>query len=593
MVGAGREKAVAIVGARLNSSRLPRKHLLPLSGRPMIAHIFDRLEAVPSLDQIVLATTADDYNADLVRWGMEAGKAVLAYEGDVNNLMGRADAVVRAKDADIVVYICGDCPLLEPATIDTLIRALRADPAADWSRLADLPAGRHYIHEGFMVYRRAFWDRLMAASVEPFEREHVGSAFHKLEKIQADHVAVSHEAAIFSELQHRISVDTPSDYDFMSRVYDRWYAHNEPDSLVDLAWVIHELKADTALVRINAHVHQKTVKEMSLRIQLVAAASKTVGLGHLRRMSVAARHLQDDLGAGVELVAFGDPVHEPWFTMLRHRQVADEQALPAAFEDNTDMLLVDVPVLTPAILSAVSEWRTRTGKKAICIDKLPAPGAGKPFDACYLPAVRVPEGAEAKFGAPVVGGWNCYLLPPAVPAVPRDANRLLVLSGGSDAFGLGEVWPELLDRLLPPQVAITWVQGPFAPDPDLGAVSEGRSFDVERSPVAIAGLAASHGMALTVYGVSYYECLRQGIPVLGYLARTRGFETEVATLRDAGARVNTIDPASAVKDLVALMADKAALAHLTRHDWGFDRRVDGMHPVSALVQKLATPSNMA
>ena len=66
-------KVAAVIGARLNSSRLPGKQLLPLAGRPLIAHIVERLRHVEGLDQIVLATTADDFNKPLRDWAATSG----------------------------------------------------------------------------------------------------------------------------------------------------------------------------------------------------------------------------------------------------------------------------------------------------------------------------------------------------------------------------------------------------------------------------------------------------------------------------------------------------------------------------------------
>ena len=79
------KKVLAVIGARLNSSRLPGKQLLDLAGKPLIERIFQRLEKIPQLSQIVLATTADDYNQPLLQWAQRVGKQVFAFEGDVND----------------------------------------------------------------------------------------------------------------------------------------------------------------------------------------------------------------------------------------------------------------------------------------------------------------------------------------------------------------------------------------------------------------------------------------------------------------------------------------------------------------------------
>ncbi|MBT4812067.1 MAG: acylneuraminate cytidylyltransferase, partial [Thiotrichales bacterium] len=91
----GNVKVLGVISARLNSSRLPAKQLLPLAGETMVGRLFQRLEKITLVDQWVLATTADDYNVPLVEWATAAQKSVFAYLGDVSDLVGRIDAIYR------------------------------------------------------------------------------------------------------------------------------------------------------------------------------------------------------------------------------------------------------------------------------------------------------------------------------------------------------------------------------------------------------------------------------------------------------------------------------------------------------------------
>ena len=209
------EKVTAIIGARLNSSRLPGKQLLDLAGKPMIGRLLDRIKSVPEIDQIALATTADDYNADLLAWGNKESIKSYGYTGDIDDLMGRVDYVFSDMGGDILVYVCGDSPLIEPSTLSRLVKALKNTPEAEIPVFAPREDGNSYIHEGFGIYRRDFWHKMMAQSQEPFEREHVGAVHHALGKVCPDHVAEVVEPDIYAALDHRISVDTPSDYRFV------------------------------------------------------------------------------------------------------------------------------------------------------------------------------------------------------------------------------------------------------------------------------------------------------------------------------------------------------------------------------------------
>jgi spore coat polysaccharide biosynthesis protein SpsF (cytidylyltransferase family) len=117
---------IAVIGARLNSSRLPNKHLLPLVDRPIIGHIFDRLDKCISIDLATIATTADSFNYPLITWAEVNQRCVYAYSLDVNDLVGRISEIVFKYKPRIIVYICGDCPLIDPGFIDSAVTQLMA-----------------------------------------------------------------------------------------------------------------------------------------------------------------------------------------------------------------------------------------------------------------------------------------------------------------------------------------------------------------------------------------------------------------------------------------------------------------------------------
>ncbi|MDJ0837239.1 MAG: NTP transferase domain-containing protein [Acidobacteriota bacterium] len=293
---------IAFVGARLSSSRLPGKHLLDLAGKPLIERLFERLERIPSLDRAVLATTDEAVNQPLIDWARATGRACFAWPGDVNDLVGRIDAAVKETAPSVLFYICGDCPLIEPTLIERMIAALKHHPSADFVRVRG-EKGKKVIHQGIDAYPISTWRRLVSASTLPHEREHVGAATAKFAD-QASFIYIEDEPIFFS-MEHRLSVDTPSDYRFMSQVYRDWHAEHPDDSIVDLRHVIRRLQTEPQLRAVNAEVKQKGVLEQSLPVLLVTAADDTVGLGHLRRMLPPARALQDGAAAGVQMLIQG------------------------------------------------------------------------------------------------------------------------------------------------------------------------------------------------------------------------------------------------------------------------------------------------
>jgi spore coat polysaccharide biosynthesis protein SpsF len=119
-------KTAIIVQARMTSRRLPGKVLLPVAGRPMLAQQIRRLRACAAADEILIATTtnaADDPVADLARV-----EDVGCFRGDEQDVLSRYLGAARKAQADAIVRITADCPLIDPAITDGVIRELTAHP---------------------------------------------------------------------------------------------------------------------------------------------------------------------------------------------------------------------------------------------------------------------------------------------------------------------------------------------------------------------------------------------------------------------------------------------------------------------------------
>src|SRR5438309_5126859 len=106
---------VAIVQARLGSTRFPGKALEEIVGRPMLAHVLARTAAVPGIDRVVLATTVqpeDDALADLAR-----SVGIACVRGSVEDVLDRFHSTLLAHPADAILRVTGDCPLLDPLAV--------------------------------------------------------------------------------------------------------------------------------------------------------------------------------------------------------------------------------------------------------------------------------------------------------------------------------------------------------------------------------------------------------------------------------------------------------------------------------------------
>jgi len=113
-------RIIAIVEARMSSSRLPGKVLLPALGTPMLGHLINRLKSVKSIDDIIIATTVNDADLPIVNFSKEIG--VHCFRGSEENVMARAIAAAEVMRADIIVEITGDCPIIDPDIVEQTIQ---------------------------------------------------------------------------------------------------------------------------------------------------------------------------------------------------------------------------------------------------------------------------------------------------------------------------------------------------------------------------------------------------------------------------------------------------------------------------------------
>lgn len=114
---------VATIEARMTSSRLPGKVLMPASGKPLLGILIERLLAVPEVDRIVVATTVNAADDPIVETAAAFGAA--SFRGSEDDVLGRVAGALRAYDAEVAVEITGDCPLIDPEMVSACIAEYR------------------------------------------------------------------------------------------------------------------------------------------------------------------------------------------------------------------------------------------------------------------------------------------------------------------------------------------------------------------------------------------------------------------------------------------------------------------------------------
>lgn len=205
-------RVVAIVQARMTSTRLPGKVLAPIAGRPMLARVIERLERARRLSGVWVACTAgaaDDGVADLAR---QLGAGV--FRGPEEDVLTRFVGAARAAAAEVVVRITADCPLIMPEVVDRVVADL-----VDHPRSADYAANvlRRTYPRGLDA-EALFIDSLLRAdryASTPEEREHVTLAIRRdPRRFARISVEDSDDASSL-----RWTVDTALDLEHLNRLY--------------------------------------------------------------------------------------------------------------------------------------------------------------------------------------------------------------------------------------------------------------------------------------------------------------------------------------------------------------------------------------
>jgi spore coat polysaccharide biosynthesis protein SpsF len=158
---------VAIIQARMSSTRLPGKVLTPLAGRPVLAHVVERIRHCRHIDQIVVATSVDGSDDAIEAWCQ--GAAVACHRGSLHDVLDRYHQAGLAHGADVIVRITADCPAIDPAIVDEVVQGYLSGGYEFFGLAGEFPDGLDCT-----VFAASAIARAWRESTLPSDREHVG-----------------------------------------------------------------------------------------------------------------------------------------------------------------------------------------------------------------------------------------------------------------------------------------------------------------------------------------------------------------------------------------------------------------------------------
>ena len=253
-------RTIAIIQALRAASRLPDKVLLDIGDEPMLVRVVERTRRARTLSDVLVATTLDPGDDKVVALCQQRGYA--CFRGSAYDVLDRYYQAASAFQAEVVVRITADCPLIDPQVIDEVVeRFLTSVEGKSWDFAANRlppPWGRTYpigLDTEVCTY-----DGLKTALEEaelPHQREHVMPFFY--EQPERFRILLVDYREDLGKL--RWTVDTPEDLELLRQIYARF------DRRDDFSWleVLALFDREPELARLNAAVQHKHYQQVDHR----------------------------------------------------------------------------------------------------------------------------------------------------------------------------------------------------------------------------------------------------------------------------------------------------------------------------------------
>ncbi len=250
------QKIVTIIQARMGSSRLPGKVLMELGGLPMVAHVVQRAQSARLVDEVWVATTTNALDEAIVAFCR--AHHIPVYQGSEFDVLDRYYQAATLAQADHIVRITADCPLMDPELIDQVVRAYletKVDFAANrlpppWKRT--YPIGLDIEVTSYANLKTAW-----LKADQAYEREHVMPYFY--DQPGRFKTLLYHHEIDFGH--KRWTVDTPQDLEMLQKVFDH-FSDTHFSWLEVYAW----LKEHPEIESINAGIQHKAMQEVDARL---------------------------------------------------------------------------------------------------------------------------------------------------------------------------------------------------------------------------------------------------------------------------------------------------------------------------------------
>jgi len=237
---------LAVIQAKMDSTRLPGKVMLPLLGKPVIWHIYERLKFSKELNNICISTSTSTSDDPIVNFAIDNG--IKYHRGSEKNLVSRHLGAARSLNADAVVRITADCPFVDPEIVDKLIILYNKNPSVDF--ISNTKVRTYPIGLDVEVFPKTTLEKLLPISDNPVFYEYFISMY------VYEHPGTFNSIGLQLDKPNllRWTLDYPEDYDFIKQVYTHLYKQGTIFYMKD---ILKLLKEKPDLEKINSmHISQ-------------------------------------------------------------------------------------------------------------------------------------------------------------------------------------------------------------------------------------------------------------------------------------------------------------------------------------------------
>ncbi len=247
-------KKTAIIQARMSSTRLPGKVMKTLIDRPLIEHVISRVKAAKQVDEIVLATTIEEKDDVLVN---EAETMQIPwFRGSRDDVLSRYYHAAKESNADIIIRITSDCPVIDPEVIDKMldifIKEKNSGNNIDYisnTLSRTFPRGLDVEVFTFDALKKTY-----RKATQTYEREHVTPyIYHNPDKFALRNYSNDTDLS-----EYRLTVDTYEDFILIEDIYKALYKRTKIFLLDD---IVNFLGSNPRIAEINKNIVQKKLGE--------------------------------------------------------------------------------------------------------------------------------------------------------------------------------------------------------------------------------------------------------------------------------------------------------------------------------------------